>query len=180
MKTLANGCFRNTPVHQHLNNAHKEQASKSIEYFKCKEGYLKRDTLDARSVFNQAISSIIEASYVVAICIAEEKKFDTIAETLVKPRLLDCVNIVLDDRTCNKLKQVSLHNDTINSIIVEMSSDTVVTSSALSFAIRLDEPTDVANLLQLLYSSAFAMCPAQVSKKIFYFAAFLFIFSKVF
>jgi len=31
----------------------------------------------------------------------------------VKVCLLDCVKIVLDDRTCNTLKQVSLSNDTI-------------------------------------------------------------------
>jgi len=68
----------------------------------------------------------------------------------VKPCLLDCAKIVLDDRTCNKLKQVSPSRDTIKSRIVEMSSDTAIISSALPFAIQLHKSTDVVNLSQLL------------------------------
>ena len=88
--------------------------------------------------------------------IAEEKKPHTIAKTLVKPCFLDCAKIVLDDRAYNKLKLVPLSNNTSNNRIVKMSSNTkiqltsAVTSSALPFAIQLDESTNVANLSQLL------------------------------
>jgi len=45
----------------------------------------------------------------------KRKSLIPLQETLVKPRLLDCAKVVLDNRACNKLKQVSLFNDTIKS-----------------------------------------------------------------
>jgi len=42
-----------------------------------------------------------------------KRKSHNIAETLVKPCLLYCVKMVLDDRACNPLKHVSLSNDSI-------------------------------------------------------------------
>ena len=85
MKTPANSCLEPFQLKQHLNNAHKEQAIKSIEYFKSKEGCTKRVRLDAGGAFHQANFSIVKASYVVALCIAKAKKPHTITETLVKP-----------------------------------------------------------------------------------------------
>ena len=54
----------------------------------------------------------VEASYVVALHIANAKKSHTIAE-LVQPCLRNCAKIVLDDRACSTLKQVSPSNNTI-------------------------------------------------------------------
>ena len=71
---------------------------------KSKEVSLKRVRLDAAGTFHQTNFSIVEASYLVALRIAKAKKLHTIAETLVKPYLLDCSKIVLDDRAYNKLK----------------------------------------------------------------------------
>ena len=92
---LANSCLKPFQLKQHLNNVHKEQASKSIEYFKSKEGCHKHVRLDTGGTFHQANFSIVEASYVVALHIANEKKSYTIAMT-VKLCLLDCAKIVLD------------------------------------------------------------------------------------
>ena len=64
-----------------------------------------------QDVHKQANLSV-EASYVVALRIAKAKKSHTIAE-LVQPCLRNCVEIVLDDRACNTLKQVSPSNNTI-------------------------------------------------------------------
>ena len=139
-----------------MNNVHKEQASKSIQYFKSEGGCFKRVRLDAGGIFHQANFSFVKASYVVALCFAKAKKPHTIAETLVKPCLLDREKIVVDDKAYNKIKQVFLSNDIIKNRIVEMSSGiiiqliSVVASPALPFAIQLDESTDVANLSQLL------------------------------
>jgi len=91
MKTLANNCLKSFQFKQHLNNVHKEQPSK-IDW----AGY-------------------VEASYVVALCIAKAKKSWDFAE-LVQPCLRNCAKIVLVDRACNTLKQVSPspHNHTFS------------------------------------------------------------------
>ena len=106
--------------------------------------------------FNQQIFLSLKHPMLLHFVLLKQKKPHTIAETLVKPCLLDCAKIALDDKAYNKLKQVSLSNDTIKNRIVEMSSDikiqliSTVSSSALPFAIQLDESTDVTNLSQLL------------------------------
>jgi len=56
MKTLANSRFKLFQLKQHLNNAHEEQASVSIEYCASKEGCLKRVRLDARRAFHFAFA----------------------------------------------------------------------------------------------------------------------------
>jgi len=119
MKPQVSSCLKQFHLKQHLNNANKEQASKPF----CTLSRLKRVRLNAGGVFHQAKLFIIQASYVVALCIATAKKSHAIAETLVKPYLLDCAKMVLDDRACNKVKQVSISNVTIKSLIVEISSD---------------------------------------------------------
>jgi len=116
---------------------------KSVEDLKSKEGCFKCASLDAEGASHQTNFSIVEASYVVELRIAKAKCPHTIAETLVKPYLHDCAKTVLDDRACNKLKQVPLFKDTVKSRIIETSSDIkfqltlAVTCSALPFAIWL-------------------------------------------
>jgi len=119
MKVQVNSCLKQFHLKQHLNNASKDQASKSF----CTLSRLKRVRLNAGGVFHQAKLFFIQASYVVAFSIAIAKKSHAIAETLVKPYILDCAKMVLDDRGCNKVKQVSLSDVTIKRLIVEISSD---------------------------------------------------------
>ena len=113
MKTLANNCLKSFQLKQHLNNAHKKQPSKIdwAGYSKSKEGCIKRVRLDAGRALKQANLSV-EASHLVALRIAKAKKSWDFAE-LVQPCLRNCAKIVLDDRACNRLKQVSPSNDTI-------------------------------------------------------------------
>jgi len=55
---------------------------------------------------------------VIALRIAKVKKSHTIAETLVKPCLRICAELVLDNRACNTLKQVSPSNDTTKIVTI--------------------------------------------------------------
>jgi len=80
-------------------------------YSKSEEGCLKRVRLDAGRAFNQ-VNLSVEASYVVALRIAKAKKSRDFPE-LVQPCLRNRAKIVLDDRACNTLKQVSPSNNTI-------------------------------------------------------------------
>ena len=97
----------------------------------------------------------MKAYYAVSLQIAKAKKPHTIGESLIKPCILDCANLVLGVKAPEQLKQISLSNDTVKSRIVEMSSnikDKVIMKAKRSpfFAIQLDESTDVQNLSQLL------------------------------
>ena len=88
--------------------------------------------------------------YTVALRITKLKKPHNIGETLGKPCLLKCAKLVLGDTAYNKLKQISLSDNTIQRRIAEMSGDikTQLFSSLRSsqFAIQLDESTDVSNV----------------------------------
>ena len=75
------------------------------------EGCLKRVRLDAGRAFKQ-VNLSVEASYVVALRIANAKKSWDFAE-LVQPCPRNCAKIVLDDRACNTLKQISFSYNTI-------------------------------------------------------------------
>ena len=81
------------------------------------------------------------------------QKPHNIAETLIKPCLVECANILLDSNVVSKIKQVSLSNDTIKSRIDDMACN--IKSKLIAnlkaspvFAIQLDE--SVANLSQLM------------------------------
>jgi len=67
--------------------------------------------LGAGRAFKQ-VNLSVEASYVVELRLSKEKKSWDFAK-LVQPCLRNCAKIVLDDRACNTLKQVSPSNDTI-------------------------------------------------------------------
>ena len=70
-----------------------------------------------RRWFVKTSKAALHASYVVALHVAKNKKAHTIAETLIKPCLLDCARIILGDDACSKLKQISMSNDTVRSRI---------------------------------------------------------------
>ena len=98
--------------------------------------------------------SAIEASYVIALEIAKQKKH-IIGDRLVKPCLLKTAKLVLGDASTAKLKQISLSNNTIQRRILDMSEDVkkqvvnkIKTSPMFSF--QIDESTDVSSCAQLL------------------------------
>ena len=118
----------------------------------------KKQKLDAAGAFQQQTSSVIEASYEVALEIAKQMKPHTIGETLIKPCTLKMVKRVLGDASERKIQQISLSNDTVKRRVNEMSDDIkekviqeIKSSLTGMFAIQLDELTDVSSCAQLLY-----------------------------
>ena len=116
-----------------------------------------KQKLDATGAFQQQTSSVVEASYEVALEIAKQKKPHTFGETLIKPCTLKMVKRVLGDASERKIQQISLSNDTVKRRINEMSDDIkekviqeIKSSPAGMFAIQLDESTDVSSCAQLL------------------------------
>ena len=92
--------------------------------------------------------------YLSSDCKTEEKPH-TIEETLKTPCMLEAAQLVLNNANANKLRQISLSNNTMKEHIQDMSQDVmcqVVEKVRVSpfFFIQLDEFTDVAQCPQLL------------------------------
>ena len=83
------------------------------------------------------------------------KKASHNGEELIKPCLIEATTLVLGGEKANKLKEISLSNDTVKKRISEMSQDILlqvveeVRSSPL-FSLQLDESTDISSCAQLL------------------------------
>ena len=140
---------------RHLETKHSQHAKKDVAFFQCHKTGLKCQRLDCTGSFNQSNVAAIEASYVVALEIAKQKKPHTIGETLVKPCLLKTAKLVLGDASVVKLKQISLSNNTIQRRISDMSEDVkkqVVNEIKASpmFSLQVDESTDISLCAQLL------------------------------
>ena len=134
---------------------HGELKEKDVAYFERKERSLKSTRIDSGGQYARQNESALRASYAVSLHIARNKKAHTIGEDLVKPCLIEAVRLVLGEEQAKKMKQIPLSNDTVKRRIAEMSSDileqvTTELKSSPSFAIQLNESTDVSSCSQLL------------------------------
>ncbi len=119
-KVLGNDSMRPSKLKHHLQTIHPHYAEKDPDFFKCHKSSLGKQKLDATGASQQQTSSVVEASYEVALKIAKQKKPHTIGETLIKPCTLKMVKRVLGDASERKLQQISLSNDTVKRRINEM------------------------------------------------------------
>ena len=97
----------------------------------------------------------MEASYYISLQIAKNKKPHTIGEELIKPCLLETARLVCNEGSYNKIKEISLSNNTVQRRIQEMAIDIkeqVIEKIHASpfFSIQLNESTDVAQCSQLM------------------------------
>ncbi|KAF6027867.1 hypothetical protein EB796_013825 [Bugula neritina] len=112
-KTLSNDSLKPFQLKQHLQKTHPTLADKGREFFESKERQAKRCRLDASGHMHAQNHAIVEASYVASFRIAQSKKPHTIGETLIKPCMLDCASIVLGKPAEQKLRDISLSNNTV-------------------------------------------------------------------
>ena len=116
---------------------------------------MKKARLDSTGNVARMSEATLEASYRIALRVAECKKAHTIGEELIKPCLVESVRLVCGEKEAEKINQIPLSNNTIKRRIDEMSEDILeqvigeIKNSAY-FALALDESTDVANCSQLL------------------------------
>ena len=155
LKTFSNASMKPYQLKQHQVKVHPQLAEKNRSYFELKANQVKKMRLDTTSQFQTTSKAILTASYAVSLQVAKAKEPHNIAETLIKPCLVECANILLDSNAVSKIKQVSLSNDTVKSRIDDMAcnikSKLVANLKASPvFAIQLDESVDVANLSQLM------------------------------
>ena len=108
--------------------------------------------LDASSDFFRKNNQLLEASYLVAVEIAKQKKRHTIGKTLIKPCILKTAGVVLGKEAEKKLAAISLSNNTIQRRIKDLSVDIksqvvqeIKTALFGLFAIQLDDSTDISS-----------------------------------
>ncbi len=157
LEVLANESMKPAKLQRHLNTKHSNLNNKDAAFFKAKAVGVKNCRLDASGSFQNKNLAAIEASYSVALKVAQAKKPHTIAENLILPCAKEIVHLMLGPESANKLSSLSVSNNTIKRRISDMSNDILSqivqeireTPSGL-FSIQLDETTDVANFAQLL------------------------------
>ncbi|XP_076065126.1 protein FAM200C-like [Oratosquilla oratoria] len=151
--------MRPSRLERHLMTSHPALVDKPKAFFETKKDTLKRAKLDDSGSFRQQ-SSMVEASYEIAMLIAKSKKSHNVGESLIKPSILCAAELVLGKDSANKLSQISLSNDTVKKRIDELSQDIKVQTldqvrASPVFAIQCDETTDVAQCSQLLMYARF-------------------------
>ena len=156
LKVLAAESMKPSKLKDPFERCQSELKEKDIAYFERKEHNLKSMRIDSGGQYAQQSESALRASYEISLHIARnKKKADTIGEDLIKPCLIDATRFVLGEEQAKIMKQSSLSNDTVKRRIAEISSDileqvTADLKSSPSFAIQLDESTDVTSYSQLL------------------------------
>lgn len=79
--------------------------------------------LDESGAYLQESNKFVEASYHTSLQIAKNRKAHTYGEELIKPCLLEAVHLILNEESCNKIKQMLLSNDTMQCRSDEMAGD---------------------------------------------------------
>ena len=154
-KTLSNSSMKGYQLKQHLTNTHPQFSSKTKSFFKIKATNLKKMKLNSTVEFQIHSKAIVTASYAVSLQVAKTKKPHNIAEILIKPCIEECAGILLGKSAKSKIKQISLSNDTVKSLIADMACDIksqLIENSKASpaFGIQLDESVDSANKSELM------------------------------
>ena len=147
-KVLTQESMKPSKLKQHLESRHSELVGKSVDYFRRKSELLKNCRLDSEGMWAKQNKAVLEAPY----RIAQAKKPHTIGEELIKPCLIEATTLVLGGEKANKLKEISLSNDTVKKCISQMSQIQVVEEvrSSPLFSLQLDMSTDISSCAQLL------------------------------
>lgn len=125
-----------------------------MEYFERKkqEYRLQKKSFKQNFVQNK---SLLKSSYLVALRIARTKKVFTTGEDLIKPLLIDVCYEMFESNAADKIKSISLSNDTIARRIINLSENgkhqviEKIKQSSM-FAIQIDESCDISKKAILL------------------------------
>ena len=77
-------------------------------------------------------AEVVEASFEIALMIAQAKKPHNIGETLIKPCMLKATSLVLEETNSKKLAKISLSNSILKTLIDELANDIVSTSPKIN------------------------------------------------
>ncbi|PNF14726.1 hypothetical protein B7P43_G08936 [Cryptotermes secundus] len=120
---LGNEAKKPSRLTRHLNTRHSDLVNKPIEFFMRKRDALK---VEKKIIYQASTTdtSLLTASYLMALQIAKYKKSYSIGEELIKPSLIAACNEVLGQSAASKMKDIPLSNDTVGRRISDMAEDT--------------------------------------------------------
>ena len=112
--------------------------------------------MDSTGQFQTNSKAIVTSSYAIPLHVAKTKKKHNIAETLIKPCLVECAGILLGEGAKSKVKQVSLSSDTVKSRIADMafavkSQPNENIKASPVFGKQLDESVGSENFSQFVF-----------------------------
>lgn len=156
--TFANSNLKPSKLREHFDSKHGGNLKSGNDFESLKQ---KRARFDVSGTlpklgFCSSDKPLLLASLKVAYEVAKTKKPHTIAESLIKPCMLETARIILGHDAANKLQQVPLSNNIIRNRIVDISGDildqiiTDIKNSPLKVSLQLDESTDVECCAQLI------------------------------
>ena len=153
-KILSNDALRPNRLKRHLESHHPALKDKDVAFFKRKKTELLQMTGKVQTFVKPKIGTV-QASFEIAWMISRAKCPHTIGEKLIKPCLLKAADLVAKDEVRKEFSKISLSDSTIKRRIDELGSNLKKQLNdklklSPSFAIQLDETTDVAKLSQLL------------------------------
>ena len=92
---LSNDALRPSGLKRHLKTKHSGHQNKSLAFFRSKKNSFKKVKILSADCFCQSSSAeVVEASFEIALMIAQAKKPHNISETLIKPCMLKATCLV--------------------------------------------------------------------------------------
>jgi len=119
-EVLSNEALKPSKLKRHLETKHKENVTKTIDFFKNKEHELKKNMkCIKKSSTSYSYENSVKASFAVSLLIGKSGKPRKIAEDLILPAAKAMVSIMINREAENNLNLISVSNDTIkNELIV--------------------------------------------------------------
>lgn len=152
---LSNESMKPSKLQRHLETNHSHLKDKTVEYFRsCLKSLHGQQTLIRKTA--KVGDLALKCSYQVALRIAQKKQQYTLGEDVILPSAIDmCKTMYGSDIDINKLKVIPVSDTTIARRISEMAADVRVQLTEKlresdTFALQLDESTDVSKDAQLL------------------------------
>lgn len=147
-KILSNGSMKPSHLIRHLRTTHAADKDKPIEFFQRKRD---EKNVQSKSIdeFSRSDLKSINASFVAAYNIVQQKKPFTIGEQLLKPVLKEITKIMFGEAAMAKVDSIALSNSTVSRRVSEMANDvqqqlSLQLKEAGDFCLQFDESVDVA------------------------------------
>ncbi|XP_055908389.1 zinc finger BED domain-containing protein 5-like [Eupeodes corollae] len=154
-KILVNSSLAPAKLKRHFDTIHENLKEKNISYFQKEKEMYESVVSNLTTYAKTDNENATEASFILSYRIARSGKPHTVAETLIKPCMIDTVRCVLGEAAAKKVAAVQCSNNTVSDRIHKISDhieDELVRRLNVCdmFAMQLDESTDIAGLSILL------------------------------
>ncbi|XP_039877592.1 zinc finger BED domain-containing protein 5-like [Simochromis diagramma] len=154
-KALSQNSMKPSLLRRHLETNHPHLKNKPREYFErqLKSLLTSKTCIQVPDLMNK---NRLQASYMVSYRVAKNSKPHTFVEDLILPAALDMVGTIWGKRQKKTIQSIPSSNNTVSRRINAMSENLLqqlllrIRHSEF-YAIQLDESTDVAGLVHLLY-----------------------------